>query len=203
MVITFLFYIFSCVLLISAIMVISVQNTVYSVLFLVLSFISSASLLCLLEYEFLVLIFIIIYVGAIAVLFLFVVMMLDIKNLNVIKDSIKYFPVGSFIGLIFVCEILLVISHNFRANSYLTSFLSNSHVNWFDTIDLFTELESFGQVLYTFYILQFLVAGLILLLAVIGAVVLTLTTTNQTKSVKTQIIFKQLSRNFRNSLLTV
>lgn len=203
MVINSLFYIFSCVLLISAVMVIGAQNSVYSVLFLVLSFVSSASLLCLLEYEFLALIFIIIYVGAIAVLFLFVVMMLDIKNLNVTKDSLKYFPFGSFIGLIFVIEILLVISNNFKSNPYFTSFLSNSYTNWLDKIDLFTELESFGQLLYSFYMLQFLIAGLILLLAVIGAVVLTLTTINQSRLVKKQTIFKQLSRNFKNSLLIV
>jgi NADH-quinone oxidoreductase subunit J len=185
-------------------MVIMVQNSVYSILFLVLSFVSSASLLCLLEYEFMTLIFILIYVGAIAVLFLFVVMMLDIKTANLAKDSIKYLPFASFVAFIFVTEILLVISNNFKSNPYLGSFLSNNYINWLDKTDFFTELESLGQIIYTSYILQFLIAGLILLLAVVGAVVLTLTPNSQTfqlKKGKKQNIFKQLSRTFKNSIL--
>ena len=181
-------------------MVITVQNSVYSILFLVLSFVSSVSLLCLLEYEFLALIFIIIYVGAIAVLFLFVIMMLDIKTVNVAKDSIKYFPFASFIGFIFVIEILLVILNNFKSNPYVLSFLSNNYTNWLDKTDFFTEMESLGQIIYTIYTLQLLLAGLILLLSVIGAVVLTITPTNQSLKYKNQNIFKQLSRTFKNSI---
>jgi NADH-quinone oxidoreductase subunit J len=184
-------------------MVITVQNSVYSILFLVLSFVSSASLLCLLEYEFMTLIFVVIYVGAIAVLFLFAVMMLDIKRVKLAKDSIKYFPFASFVAFIFVTEILLVISKNFKSNSYLGSFLSNNYINWLDKTDFFTELESLGQIIYTSYILQFLTAGLILLLAVVGAVVLTLTPNTQPfqlKKGKKQNSFKQLSRTFKNSI---
>ena len=182
-------------------MVISVQNTIYSVLFLVLSFISSTSILCLMECEFIALIFIIIYVGAIAVLFLFVVMMLDIKTVSLPKDSLKYFPFGCFLGSLFLGEIVLIISKSFKSNPYSHSFLSNTQINWFDKIDSFTELEAFGQLLYTYYILQFLVAGIILLLAVVGAVVLTLNMTKSNDPVKTQVIFKQLSRTFKNSLI--
>lgn len=181
-------------------MIITVQNSIYSVLFLVLSFISASSLLFLLEIEFIALIFIIIYVGAIAVLFLFVVMMLDIKTINFTKDSLKYFPIGSFLGVIFIVEMLLIIFNIFKVSPYtFNSFLLNNYTNWFEKIDCLTDLESIGQILYTNYVVQFLISGLILLLSVIGAVVLTIKTT--TKQEKTQNIFKQLSRNYKNVIL--
>lgn len=200
MITNLLFYFFSNVLLISALMIIIVQNSIYSVLFLVLSFITSASILFLFECEFIALMFITIYVGAIAVLFLFVVMMLDIKTIYFTKDTLKYFPFGSFIGFVFLIEILLVVSRNFKINPYQNSLLSNFYVNWFDKIDSFTDLEAIGQVLYTYYVLQFLIAGIILLLAVIGSVVLTINTS--VKNAKHQVIFKQLSRNYKNVLLS-
>ena len=198
MIINFLFYFFSLILILSSFMVIIVQNAVHSVLFLVLSFISSASLLFLLECEFVALLFIMIYVGAIAVLFLFVVMMLDVKTLNIKKDIVKYFPFGSFIGIIFLTEILLVVSDTFKTNPYIDSSLFNYYTNWLDKIDSLTELESIGQLLYTHYVLQFLIAGNILLLSVIGAVSLTINTNYITKK---QIIFKQLSRTYKNVLI--
>jgi len=114
------------VLLISSSMIILSQNSIYSVLFLVLSFVSSSSIIFLLECEYISLIFIIIYVGAIAVLFLFVVMMLDIKTIHLAKDSLKYFPFGSFLGLIFLIEILVVVPSIFEStNPYSTNLLSN------------------------------------------------------------------------------
>jgi len=198
MITNFLFYFFSFSLILSSLMVISVQNAVHSVLFLVLSFISSASLLFLLECEFIALLFIMIYVGAIAVLFLFVVMMLDTKIVNIKKDLVKYFPFGSLIGILFSFEIFLLISKNFTSNSYINSVLYNFHTNWFDKLDTLTELESIGQILYTNYVLQFLIAGNILLLSAIGAVSLTLKTK---QSPRKQIIFKQLSRTYKNVLV--
>ena len=179
-------------------MVISVQNAVHSALFLVLSFISSASLLFLLECEYIALLFIMIYVGAIAVLFLFVIMMLDTKISNNKKDLLKYFPFGSLIGVIFSLEIFFLIGKNFNSNYYANSVLYNYHTNWFDNLDTLTELESIGQVLYTHYVVQFLIAGNILLLSAVGAVSLTLKTTQSSRK---QIIFKQLSRTYKNSLI--
>jgi NADH-quinone oxidoreductase subunit J len=180
-------------------MIITVQNSIYSVLFLVLSFVSASSLLFLLEIEFIALIFIIIYVGAIAVLFLFVVMMLDIKTINLTKDSLKYFPFGSFVGIVFLVEILLVLFKTFQNSPYiLGEFIFNDYTNWFEKIDTLTDLQIIGQVLYTQYVLQFLISGFILLLSVIGAVILTIKTT--TKQEKTQSIFKQLSRNYKHVL---
>ena len=200
MVIDFLFYTFSIVLLLSSVMVITVQNAIYSVLFLVLSFLSASSLLFLLKCEFLSLIFILIYVGAIAILFLFVVMMLDLKTSAKQKDSLKYFPFGFAIGSVFLAEIFLVVNETFKQNPYPNSPVSNFYVNWYDKLDVFTEIQSIGQVVYTQYVLQFLVAGNVLLLATLAAVVLTLDT-GAKDSLKTQVIFKQLSRTYKNVLV--
>ena len=188
-----MFYFFSNILLFSALMVVVVQNSIYSVLFLVCSFISAASLLFILECEFIALLFIIIYVGAIAVLFLFVVMMLDVKTVNLTKNTIKYFPFGSFISIIFLFEILAIILKNFKSNPYQKEFLVNFYYNWYEKLDALTEIEAIGQVLYIHYVLQFLVAGYILFLAVVGSIVLTISPPS--KKAKSQIIYRQISRN--------
>lgn len=198
MVINLLFYFFSSILLISSLMVITVQNSIYSVLFLVLSFVSSASLLFLLECEFVALLFILIYVGAIAVLFLFVVMMLDVKTATLTKDSIKYFPFGTFVGAVFLVEILSIVSKSFKSNPYQNSVLYNEYQNWYDKLDSLTEIEALGQVLYTHYALQFLIAGFILFLAVIGAVILTINLSKQKNN--SQVVSKQLSRTYKNAV---
>jgi NADH-quinone oxidoreductase subunit J len=155
--------------------------------------VSAASILFILECEFIALLFIIIYVGAIAVLFLFVVMMLDIKTVYLTKNTIKYFPFGSFISIVFLFEILAVILKNFKANPYKENFLVNFYPNWYEKLDALTEIEVLGQLLYTHYVLQFLVAGYILFLAVVGSIVLTITP--QRKKDKSQIIYRQISRN--------
>ena len=196
--INLLFYLFSFITLFSSFMVIIVQNSIYSVLFLILSFVSSAILLVLLECEFLALMFIIVYVGAIAVLFLFVVMMLDLKSIRSSKDSIKYFPVGLTLGTIFLLEIVLILVDNFKINTYSNCTLDNYYSNWYDKIDTFYDIEAIGQVLYSQYVLQFLIAGNILLLATVSVVVLTINFNNNSK---TQVIFRQISRNYKNVLL--
>lgn len=159
MIVNLFFYFFSFILIVSALMTILSQNSIYSVLFLVLSFVSSSSILFLLECEYISLIFIIIYVGAIAVLFLFVVMMLDVKTVYLAKDSLKYFPFGSFIGIVFLIEIALIIPTTFEsANPYNVSFLWNCYFDWFNKLDYFTEVMSIGHLLYTDYIIQFLLS---------------------------------------------
>ena len=201
MIINILFYLFTVILVLSSLMVIISQNAIYSVLFLVLSFLASSSILFLFKCEFISLIFILIYVGAIAILFLFVVMMLDLKDYNLKRDVLKYFPFGLFIGSVFFLEIVLVIEETFSVNPYTSSTVTNFYVNWYDKLDTFIEVNSLGQVLYTQFVLQFLVAGNVLLLATLAAVVLTSTNDSKINS-KTQVIFKQLSRNYKNVLIT-
>jgi NADH-quinone oxidoreductase subunit J len=198
-----LFYSFSSLLLLSSFMVVVVQNTVYSVLFLVLSFISAAGLLFLLECDFMSFLFIIVYVGAIAVLFLFVVIMLDVKTVSTRKNYLKYFPFASVIGFVLFVEIIYIIFDTFQSNPYIEDsfFKLNHYINWYDKIDAISENEAVGQVLYTEYVFQFLIAGNILLLSVIGAVVLTLNRRSGYLA-KKQMDFRQLSRVSRNVLVS-
>merc|ERR1711862_338747 len=128
----FVFYSFCSILLLSSFMVVVVENTVYSVLFLVLSFISSSGLLFLLECDFISFLFIVVYVGAIAVLFLFVVMMLDVKTIIIKKNYIKYFPFASVIGFVLFVEIVYIIFDMFTSNPYIgcsESFQFNKYIN--------------------------------------------------------------------------
>jgi NADH-quinone oxidoreductase subunit J len=147
-----------------------------------------------LECEFLALILIIIYVGAVAVLLLFVLMMLETKLKNLSKDIILYFPFGVFINGIFFFELANLISRSFNENSYSNSFSFNSYLNWYNVLDSLTDIEVYGQLLYTQFVLQVLIVGLILFLALVG--VIFLTTKPIYKSFKSQTSFCQLSRNY-------
>ena len=199
MVVNLFFYFFSFILLTSSLLTVFSQNSIYSVLFLVLSFVSSSSLLFLLECEYISLIFIIIYVGAIAVLFLFVVMMLDVKTVYSTKDFLKYFPFGSFIGTVFLIEISFSVPSIYEElNPYDISFLLNFYVDWFNKLDYFSEIMVVGHLLYTDYLVQFLLSGNILLLSTIGPVVLVLT--KSSKMSKFQVTFKQISRTYGSVL---
>ena len=192
-------YFFSNIIILSCFMVIFVNNSILSTLFLVLSFIAASCLLFLFECEFIALMFVIIYVGAIAVLFLFVVMMLNVKTINLTKNNFKYLPFAFFVGVVFLIESFLIISQNFKNNSYYQKIFLNSYKNWYDNLDSLTEIEIIGQIIYTHYVLQFLVAGLILFLVVIGAVILTADFSY--KNLKNQSSYKQLSRKYQNVLL--
>jgi NADH-quinone oxidoreductase subunit J len=191
-----LFYIFSILSVVSAIMVISARNPVHSVLFLILVFLNGSALLLLIEAEFIAIIFIVVYVGAIAVLFLFVVMMLDIKIAESSRDFYKYLPFGSVIGFIFFVEIFLVVRDELPAvtSDYR---IDNQYVDWKSQIDPITNIEALGQILYTYYFIYFLIAGLILLVAMVGAIVLTMQLNRQ---VRRQMIYRQVSRNFENAV---
>jgi NADH-quinone oxidoreductase subunit J len=176
-------------------MVIVAQHPIFSLLFLVGSFLFSAFLLFILECEFLALLFVVIYVGAIAVLFLFAVMMLESKFMDLSRNSMRYLPIGFLFSTILLSPLLREISIHFEQNAYFTSIHLNSYQNWFDLVDSITDIESYGQVLYSYFVLQFLISGLILLLVLIATVYLT----NSFKVTQTtdQSIFKQLSRNSR------
>ena len=190
-------------------MVVLSKNTIYSILFLILNFLVSSCVLILLECDFLSLTFLIIYVGAISILFLFVVMMLNIKVTNSSKDIFKYLPIGNLIGGILLFEIILYIYKFFENNHYFENvsnealpyryFFKDSYTNYFEKIDFLTNVEVIGQVLYTLYVVQFLIAGIILVVAVIGVVVLTVENYNNLHN-KNQIIFKQLSRSFKKTI---
>jgi len=192
-----LFYLLSGIALISSIMVISARNPVHSVLFLILAFFNAAGLLILMEMEFLSLIFIVVYVGAIAVLFLFVVMMLNVKISEVEDEVLQYLPVGGTIGLIFLFLIFFIIEGDFVS---FNGQANNIYLDWFQQVDVVSNIETFGQVLYTEYLVYFLLAGVILLVAMVGAIVLTMSTRT---SLRRQLIFQQVSRDFDNSTLLV
>ena len=184
---------FMCVLLLgSASMVIISKNPLHSVLFLVTSFLSASMLLFLFENEFLALFFLIIYLGAIAILFLFVVMMLDIKYRE-LQTSRLYFPVGILIGSTILIEIYGAFSKVFSKYTNLSGQEHNVYLNWYDILDSLPDIYVFGQIFYTHYVLQILIAGLILYLAVIGVAFLTVKSAFD-RTVNEQSISKQLSR---------
>jgi len=182
------FYTFSIIAVISAIMVTVSKNTVHSVFFLILDFISISCLFIMIGAEFLGMIMLIVYVGAVAVLFLFVVMMLNVAQQKnqwfASEESSKHIPVGLIISTIIFFELIIVIGgwkykpDLFNLNNAVNNYsVSNTH--------------SLGQVLYTDYIHVFQISGMILLVAMIGAIVLTF---RQRTGVKTQSYLKQISR---------
>tara|TARA_B100001057_G_scaffold392506_1_gene401097 strand:+ start:795 stop:1409 length:615 start_codon:yes stop_codon:yes gene_type:complete len=189
------FYIFSFVMLLSALMVISTKNPVHSVLFLILAFLNAAGIFVILHAEFLAMILIIVYVGAVAVLFLFVVMMLDIKTTIEKSNILQYMPIGLFIGFVFIAELVIVLI-NTKLELSNMQILSNP-------LNKFAELsntKAIGSILYTDYILHFQLAGVILLVAMIGSIVLTL---RERTGVKRQSVAEQLSRSSKIDLVDV
>ena len=164
---SFFFYLFSVVLIASAVMVISSKNPVHSVLFLILSFVNAAGLFLLLQAEFLAMILVIVYVGAVAVLFLFVVMMLDIDFSELRHGIMKYLPVGAVVGLLVVVELGFVVGTWTLGQTSLSQSTT-------PTPDALPNTVALGQVIYTQYLVLFQAAGLVLLTAMIGAIVLTL-----------------------------
>ncbi len=181
-----IFYLFAFNVIISGIMVISALNPVYSVFWLIIAFINASVLFILLDIDFIALIFLIVYVGAIAILFLFVIMMLNLIDYERGGDMSNYLPAGFVIGVIFfiTCRIIL-----------LSSQFSTLYVNRLDYIENFSNIEVLGRVLYTNYYYLFLIASFILLIAMIGAIVLTYETKKEKKK---QDIFIQISRQLWN-----
>nr|QFO87201.1 NADH dehydrogenase subunit 6 [Eustigmatos cf. polyphem] len=190
-----MFNILSIIMVLSSILVIRSENPVHSVFFLVLVFLTSAFILFLIEIEFISLLFILVYVGAIAVLFLFVVMMLDIKISVFDKDYMIYLPLGLFLGFIFFFEVFMSLYQNFLPSVNVTN--SHIYMNWILSVDNLSNIETLGQLLYTYYFFYFLIAGIILLIPMIGAIVLTL---NFSFKSKAQYEFAQILRNKKNSV---
>ena len=185
------FYIFSLVAVLSALMVISAKNPVHSVLFLILSFVNASGLFVLLGAEFLAMILVVVYVGAVAVLFLFVVMMLDINFVKLREGFLQYLPFGALLGIVLIIELgILFLTRSFSENS-LSKFVESPVINEVENTKLI------GQVLYTDYFYLFQISGLILLVAMDGSITLTLRDRGQ---VKRQNISQQNYTNANDSI---
>jgi len=184
-----LFYLYSILAIISAIMVIAAINPIHSILFLILVFINASALLILLEVEFLAITFIIVYVGAIAVLFLFVVMMLNIKIVISNLSLLRYMPIGAIITILFLLEIILIFNYDFIPLFNINNINDFNIIEWTSKIEYITNIEAMGQLIYTYYYDLFIISGLILLVAMNGAIVLTLHINN---NIKRQQVFFQI-----------
>jgi len=186
------FYLFALVAVASALMVISSRNPVHSVLFLILAFFNAAGLFLLAGAEFLALILLIVYVGAVMVLFLFVVMMLDVDFAEFKQGALRYAPIGALVGLIFAAELIIV-----TGGYVLSPELGASIARPIPDMAERTNTAVLGDVLYTDYIHFFQMAGLVLLVAMVGAIVLTL---RHKQGVKRQSISEQVGRTPETSI---
>ena len=185
------FYLFSFITIASSLAVISAKNTIHAVFFLILDFVSVSCLFIMLGAEYLGMLTLIVYVGAVAVLFLFVVMMLNV-NLGDLKSGfLSYLPFGGFIGLILLIEIVMMIG----TWKYKDTFIKTSQINISNDL---SNTEAIGNVLYTEYLHYFQISGLILLVAMIGAILLTF---RRKDNLKRQDITTQISRERSDSVL--
>jgi NADH-quinone oxidoreductase subunit J len=181
------FYLFSGITVAAAVMVIAARNPVHSVLFLILAFVNAAGLFVLMGAEFLAMILIVVYVGAVAVLFLFVVMMLDVDFAALRRGVLSYLPIGGLIGALLLVELLTIVG----------AWAIGPEVSMAITAPIpspndIPNTQALGLVLYTRYIYFFQAAGVILLVAMIGAIVLTL---QHKPNVRRQMIAEQVARN--------
>ena len=180
------FYLFAFIAIASAVMVISTRNPVHSVLFLIMAFFNSAGLFVLMGAEFLAMIVVVVYVGAVAVLFLFVVMMLDINIVQLRQGFLQYLPIGAVFGVILLAELLAVLG------GWILSPEAPANASApIPALDVMTNTEALGRLIYTHYLYLFQAAGLILLVAMIGAIVLTY---RRRTGVRRQSISEQVHR---------
>jgi NADH-quinone oxidoreductase subunit J len=189
---TVAFYAFAAVTVAAAVMVISARNPVHSVLFLILAFFNAAGLFVLMGAEFIAMILVIVYVGAVAVLFLFVVMMLDINFVELRQGFLQYLPIGALVGLVLLAELVLIFGSWVIAPDSAERAASPT-----PSLTETTNTHALGQILYTDYVYLFQASGLILLVAMIGAIVLTLRSRD---GVKRQRISAQVSRSREDSV---
>ena len=184
------FYLFAGVCVASAFMVIAAKNPVHSVLYLILTFVNASGLFVLMGAEFLAMILIVVYVGAVAVLFLFVVMMLDVDFAVLREGFLQYLPIGALVGVVFVAELFMVVGGWVIAPN-LSQLISSP------IPATITNTEALGRILYTQYVYYFQAAGLILLVAMVGAIVLTL---RHKPGVKRQNVADQVARTPKTAL---
>ncbi|SLN53596.1 NADH-quinone oxidoreductase subunit J [Oceanibacterium hippocampi] len=184
------FYLFAFVTIASGFMVIAARNPVHSVLFLILAFFNAAGLFVLLGAEFLAMILVIVYVGAVAVLFLFVVMMLDINFVELRQGFLQYLPIGGAIGIILLIELLLVLAGWVIEPATIAAARA-------PTVAGLSNTEALGNIIYTDYVYLFQAAGMVLLVAMIGAIVLT---HRQREGVRKQRISEQVNRPIEDAV---
>ena len=189
---TIAFYLFSAVMIGAAFMVVAARNPVHSVLFLILVFFNAAALFVLLGAEFLAMILVVVYVGAVLVLFLFVVMMLDIDFAELRQGFQHYLPFGALVALVFLAELVIVLG----GWAWSGEPLAIAH----PVPESANNTAAIGRILYTDYIFYFQIAGLILLVAMIGAIVLTL---RHREGVKRQSIWRQVMREPKKAMTVV
>ena len=190
-----LFYIFAVGAVAAGVMVVAAINPVHSVLFLILAFFNTAALFVLIGAEFLAMILVIVYVGAVAVLFLFVVMMLEIDFAELRSGFVRYLPVGALVGLILLAELVLIsVSWALSPSGTIVGAVAPAGAV------VISNTRALGDILYTRYLFPFQVAGLILLVAMIGAIVLTL---RHRADVRRQSIEAQLARTRAQSVEVV
>ncbi|MBA3519421.1 MAG: NADH-quinone oxidoreductase subunit J [Rhizobiales bacterium] len=180
------FYLFAFIVVASAFMVIAAKNPVHSVLFLILAFINGSGLFVLLGAEFLAMILVVVYVGAVAVLFLFVIMMLDVDFAELRTGFLQYLPIGALVGIILLVELVLVLGGALITPETIAGTSAPT-----PPMGEVSNTEAIGLLLYTRYIFFFQTAGMILLVAMIGAIVLTL---RHKVGVKRQDISRQNAR---------
>lgn len=178
--------------LIAALRSVTSQNPVSAILWLILVFLSFSCVMIYIGAEFLGLVFLVVYVGAIAVLFLFVVMMLNVRITEINSKFLSYFPVSGLVISLFVIIMSSVIYPAFSPFGIL--FQSKS---WLDHLNYLNNLQVLGEVLYTYFFPLFLISSVILLVAMIGSIMLTL---QKKENVKKQLVYKQLSHNFKSQL---
>ncbi len=189
------FYLFACVAVAAGVMVVASRNPVHSVLFLILAFFNAAGLFVLMGAEFLAMILVVVYVGAVAVLFLFVVMMLDINFSAMREGVLQYLPIGALIGLALLGELLVVVG-GWALTSAVQSAVGQPIPNSGDV----SNTLAIGRVLYTDYVYLFQASGIILLVAMVGAIVLTL---RHREGVRRQRVDRQLARRAKDTVEVV
>lgn len=195
---TLLFYKFSFLLILSSILVVTARNTITSAMFLIFAFVNASALFLMLGAEFLAMLLIIVYVGAIAILFLFVVMMLDVDQKKNIEVK-KYLPILALISIVFIIQICIITSDALKPTEFLEKgYYFYAHYKFPADI---TNSKAIGDILYTDFLLQFQISGLILFVAMVGAIILTLKDADPEK--KNQIIAKQVFRKKEDSITTI
>lgn len=190
-----IFYLFAFVAVGAAVMVIAARNPVHSVLFLILTFFNAAGLFVLMGAEFLAMMLVVVYVGAVAVLFLFVVMMLEVDFVRLREGFLEYMPIGGLLGLVLLAELVVVIGGRFMA-PVVDAAHGATPVAPGPVVGDITNAEALGRVMYTEYVYIFQAAGLVLLVAMIGAIVLTL----RHRDVRRQNIGDQVARRAKDTV---